>query len=75
MTNLDPRVAHLRPHLLIEELLLRHGALTVLRALATAMLRGRRRKRLEAAHLPDHLRRDVGLPPGHPPPALRDLHF
>jgi hypothetical protein len=75
MTNLDTRVAHLRPHLLIEELLIRHGAWTVLRALATAMLRGRRRRRLEAADLSNHLRRDVGLPPSHPPPALRDLHF
>ena len=75
MTNLDPRLGHLRPHLMIEELLLRHGTWTFLRATAKAMIRDRRRQRLEAADLPDHLRRDVGLPPGHSPPTLRGLYF
>ncbi|WP_242110540.1 hypothetical protein [Aliiroseovarius subalbicans] len=74
MTLIENRAADLRPHLLIDELIARHGGWTVARALLRGLLTARRRRR-DALHLSDHLRRDVGLPPGHPPPGMRDLHL
>jgi len=50
----------------LDRLIDRHGARRVLAALARALLRrraARRRARLEAAMLSDHLRADLGLPP------------
>lgn len=48
-----------------------HGTRAVLRALVMAMIR-RRKALADAGTLPDHLRRDIGLPErNRPPPRLR----
>ena len=61
----------LPPDITLTRLLDRHGTRAVLRALFTA-LRRRRPTRRAAGDLPDHLRRDIGLPErGQPPPTLR----
>lgn len=73
MTTLEDRAVQLRPHILIEELITRHGTWQVLRAVIKAMSARRRRPRVTG--LCNHLRRDVGLAPDHPPPSLRHLHF
>ncbi|CUH67666.1 hypothetical protein TL5118_02290 [Thalassovita autumnalis] len=67
MTRLETTAAGLRPNLILEELIARHGLIAVLRALFSANLRHRRRRHDEAA-LSDHLRRDMGLPTLAPPP-------
>ncbi|WP_371171246.1 hypothetical protein [Aliiroseovarius sp. 2305UL8-7] len=56
---------------LIDDLVTRHGAWRVVRVLAANLLL-RAHRRPDAAQLTDHLRRDVGLPPSHPPPAFRE---
>ncbi|SMH49728.1 hypothetical protein [Maritimibacter sp. HL-12] len=61
MTHTTPTAGDLPPGLALDHLLDRHGIGAVLRALAAAILR-RRRKRRDAGTLPDHLRRDIGLP-------------
>jgi len=67
-TTLQP--ADLAPHHTLTDLIDRHGTRTVLRALAAVLIR--RRARPGTVDLPDHLRRDIGLPErGQPPPALR----
>ncbi|GGD24756.1 hypothetical protein [Sinisalibacter lacisalsi] len=68
-TTLD--TGNFPPDTTLANLIDRHGAATVLRALATVL--GRRlRTRRNAAALPDQLRRDIGLPErGEPPPRLR----
>lgn len=64
-------VGDLAPHHALTDLVDRHGTRTVLRALAAVLIR-RRRTRPGAIALPDHLRRDIGLPErGQPPPPLR----
>lgn len=70
MTNLETRAANLRPHLILEELLARHGTWQVLRALLKAHNKQRLHRRLDAAALSNHLRRDMGLPPQDAPPRL-----
>jgi hypothetical protein len=68
-TTLD--AGDLPPDTTLSNLIDRHGAATVLRALAAVLAR-RLRTRRNAATLPDHLRRDIGLPErGEPPPRLR----
>ena len=49
------------PDITLTRLIDRHGAWTTLRAFAAALWRRRSRPR-DAATLPDHLRRDIGLP-------------
>ncbi|SMR81753.1 hypothetical protein SAMN04488030_2174 [Aliiroseovarius halocynthiae] len=56
---------------LLDELIAVHGAMRVLRALAMRLVT-RRARHYPLDHVSDHLRRDVGLPPGHPPPSFRD---
>ncbi len=73
MTTLEDRAVQLRPHILIEELITRHGIWHVLRALVKAMTA--RRKRTRVTGLSNYIRRDVGLAPDHPPPTLRHLHY
>ncbi len=61
------------PEHILNALIDRHGARATLRALARALI-WRRRHRANIHALPDHLRRDIGLPErGEPPPRLRDL--
>lgn len=61
------------PALALDQLMDRHGAWATLRALPLVLLR-RRTRRLSAEALPDHLRRDIGLPErDEPTPPLRDL--
>ena len=58
------------PHHTLADLIDRHGTRAVLRALATVLIRRRRRR--GTSDLPDHLRRDIGLPErSQPPPAPR----
>lgn len=60
-----------RLHTLLDDLIADHGTFRVLRVLiARLVIRQIRRPRAE--HLSNHLRRDVGLPPGHPPPVFRE---
>ncbi|MCK0142615.1 hypothetical protein [Aliiroseovarius sp. F20344] len=59
---------------LLDDLIADHGTLRVLRALALRIMSGRTR-RPQVDHLSDHLRRDVGLPPSHPPPDLEGPRF
>jgi hypothetical protein len=56
----------------LDQAIARHGAWRVLRAALAALLRGPPGLR-DAGRLSDHLRRDVGLPPGavRQSPALR----
>ena len=61
----------LRLNDLVGELVTHHGAWRVLRVLV-AHLATRRHQRPRVDHMSDHLRRDVGLAPGRPPPGLRD---
>lgn len=56
---------------LLDDLIADHGAMRVLRAIAMRLVT-RRGQRPRAEHLSEHLRRDVGLPPGHPPPTFRE---
>jgi hypothetical protein len=56
---------------LLDALIADHGAMRVLRALAMRLV-SRKTRPTRADHLSEHLRRDVGLPPGHPPPTFRD---
>jgi hypothetical protein len=56
---------------LLDDLIADHGAMRVLRALAMRLV-ARSVRRPRADHLSEHLRRDVGLPPGHPPPTFRE---
>jgi len=67
MTRLETTAAGLRPTLVLEELIARHGTFAVLRALIAANVKQRRR-RVEDAALNDHLRRDLGLPTEASPP-------
>lgn len=64
----------LRLNDLVDDLITNHGAWRVVRVLV-ANLATRRHRRPRTDHMSDHLRRDVGLPPSHPPPVLRDLRF
>jgi hypothetical protein len=60
----------------IESVLAAHGAGKVLRAALLALLRGRSHPEKSLAALPDHLRRDIGLPHSAAPPAeARDLRL
>ncbi|MCK0126370.1 hypothetical protein MWU76_18415 [Gelidibacter sp. F2691] len=59
---------------LLDDLIADHGTLRVLRALAMRVVSGKA-KRLQAENLSDYLRRDVGLPPSHPPPELHRPRF
>jgi len=60
------------PHITLTRLIDRHGAWSTLRALA-AVLWQRRPRRPGTRVMPDHLRRDIGLPErGDDPPRLRD---
>ena len=71
MTQTNPTAGELPPELTLDDLIARHGLAAVLRGLAAALLRRRRRRR-DAIALPDHLRRDIGLPErGEPPPRMR----
>ncbi|SPF77385.1 hypothetical protein ALP8811_02412 [Aliiroseovarius pelagivivens] len=56
---------------LLDDLIANHGAIRVVRALAMRLV-SQRVRRPQADNLSDHLRRDVGLPPGHPPPPFRE---
>ena len=61
----------LAPDHALSSLIDRHGTRAVLRALAAVLIR-RRRARPGVVDLPDHLRRDIGLPErGELPPELR----
>jgi hypothetical protein len=52
------------PDLMLQRLIEQHGLRAMLLGILTAALRMRRdRVRLRHHDLPDHLRRDVGLPP------------
>ncbi|MCK8464381.1 hypothetical protein MUY35_11005 [Aliiroseovarius sp. S1339] len=64
----------LRLNNLVDDLVTHHGAWRVVRVLV-ANLATRRRRRPRTDHLSDHLRRDVGLAPDHPPPRLRGLRL
>jgi len=55
------------PAEMLSSLIDRHGLRRVALALLAALLR-RRRRRTDACALSDHLRRDIGLPPGRPDP-------
>jgi len=59
-----------RPTETLHHLIDRHGTWATLRALASVLLR-RRRAAMRADDLPDHLRRDVGLPEQGAPPPVR----
>ena len=52
----------------IESLILRHGAIRTIRTLLCVLCRrgGTKVRRSETSKLPDHLRRDIGLPPAQP---------
>lgn len=63
-----------RPETILSALVAEHGALRVLLALASTLVRQNRAPpRLRARDLPEHLRRDIGLSPDfrslprHPP--------
>jgi hypothetical protein len=69
ITNLPRSVS---PETILIRLVEHHGAWSTIRALSAVLLR-RRRQRPRTAALPDHLRRDIGLPErGSDPPPLRD---
>ncbi|MGO4854881.1 hypothetical protein [Phaeovulum sp. W22_SRMD_FR3] len=60
----------------IESVLAAHGAGKVLRAALLALLRGQGDPEKALVALPDHLRRDIGLPRSAAPPAdSRDLRL
>lgn len=64
-------VEDMPPDITLTRLIDRHGAWATLRALATVLAR-RRPRRIRAEALPDHLRRDIGLPErGASPPPFR----
>jgi hypothetical protein len=73
MTDIFHPVRGLPPETILTRLVERHGAWPTIRAL-WSVLRHNRPRRLRADRLPDHMRRDVGLPErGESPPPLRDL--
>ncbi|MEM1100732.1 MAG: hypothetical protein AAGH73_04285 [Pseudomonadota bacterium] len=68
------RLEDLSPAALLEAAIKANGPWAVLRALlATRRRRIRVPRILPADQLPDHLRRDVGLPAHEPPPRPPDL--
>lgn len=72
MTNVLPISPESRPDTTLEAVIARHGIRAVLfAALRAALRRERRRPPHPGEILPDHLRRDVGLPPRAPPPRPR----
>ncbi|MDX1780977.1 MAG: hypothetical protein R3256_06620 [Thalassovita sp.] len=68
MTNNEIRAAQLRPILILEELIARHGGWNILRAFICANVHLRRHRRPSTDQLSNHMRRDIGLPPKAPPP-------
>ncbi|WP_404406033.1 hypothetical protein [Pelagibacterium halotolerans] len=76
MQNVHLRADAGVPHVSIENLIAQHGAWRVLRAALVALIWSEeRKKRRIARHLPNYLRKDVGLPPieddiGMPPEAI-----
>jgi hypothetical protein len=62
MTQTLLSVEEIPPDITLTRLVDRHGAWATLRALAGVLWR-RRPRRPRAEALPDHLRRDIGLPP------------
>lgn len=72
MTQIFTNVVEEPPHITLTRLIDRHGAWATLRALAAVLWQHRPRRPAPHA-LPDHLRRDIGLPErGADPPRLRD---
>lgn len=67
MTRLETTAAAMRPTLVLEELIARHGTFAVLRALIKAN-QTHRSRRQDAQILSDHLCRDLGLPTDNAPP-------
>lgn len=71
MTQTTLPVEDMPPDITLARLIDRHGAWATLHALA-AVLVSRRPSRMRAEALPDHLRRDIGLPErGVEPPPFR----
>jgi hypothetical protein len=67
MTRTEITPTGINPSLILEELIAKHGLITVLRALIIAARRKRARLHA-AAQMTDHLRRDLGLPTQTAPP-------
>ncbi|GHF00812.1 hypothetical protein GCM10016455_22300 [Aliiroseovarius zhejiangensis] len=64
----------LRLNDLIDDLVARHGMWRVVRVLIARIASPRARRPL-TDNLSDHLRRDIGLPPSHPPPNVPEPRF
>ena len=71
----NPFVEHQTPRYDVETILRRHGIMSVLVAISTAIVTGSHRQLPDVAHLTDHMRRDVGLEATrlswHPPDLMR----
>ncbi|GKY89175.1 hypothetical protein [Sinisalibacter aestuarii] len=70
MTDTPISIGVTPPEAILTRLIERHGAWPTLRALWAVLIR-RGRRRAQADSLPDHLRRDIGLPERGEPPPLR----
>ncbi len=71
----NPFVEHQTPRYDVETILRRHGIMSVLAAISTAIVTSSHRQLPDVAHLTDHMRRDVGLEANrlswHPPDLMR----
>ena len=66
----------LAPRATIDRLIDRYGFWRVLGTVVATLLRRRTRaKQLGVEHLPDHLRRDIGLPPSEHSPRYWDVRL
>ena len=61
------------PSVLIDAAIAEHGARRVIIHALRVMFRARQKPQPRAEGLPNHLRRDIGLPPEAPPPTGWDL--
>ena len=75
MTLTQLHAGETSPRIFIDALIARYGTWRVIRALIAGLMAANRSRRPGIEGLNDHLRRDVGLPPDHPPPRIRDIRL